>query len=115
MIFLGQIQPVTNAARCAAAVLGLLALAGCGDYTSDYPDLMPTEQLLSQPVLPAHAAGTDESPLEVEAALTARASRATASTARRGADAGSTDLAARAAALQSRAKALSQISMEDAD
>lgn len=95
-----------------AVALALLALAGCGDYSADYPDLMPTDQLLAEPALLAHAAGSAQSPLALETALATRAESAGHRAAPR-IDTG--DLAVRAKALQARAKTLSQTPMGDAD
>lgn len=92
--------------------LTLLALAGCGDYSADYPDLMPTDQLLTEPTLPAHAASSAQSPLAMETALTTRADSAGHRAAPR---LDTSDLAARAKALQARAKTLSQTPMEGED
>ena len=94
---------------CALAVL-VPVLTGCSDRMGDYPKLLPTEQLLADPALPAHAA---DAPEDIDAALEARA----AGLARRATAAAPTpatgDLAARATALRERAQALSQTSPSD--
>lgn len=105
-----QLRPVRDWTGRATLALALLTLAGCGDYSADYPDLMPTDQLLAEPALPAHAAGSEKSPLALETGLIARAKGA-GHHAPSHMDTG--DLAARAQALQSRAKALSQTPMGD--
>ena len=51
----------------------LLILAACGRADGDYPRLLPTDQVLAQPVLPAHAAPVAESPVAVEATTEAQA------------------------------------------
>lgn len=96
------------------AMIAFLALAGCGDYTADYPSLMPTDQLLAAPALPAHAAEAATSPDAVEGGLAAkqgalhgRADRALAQ------GGGSGNLAARAAALRARAKTLAATPVQD--
>lgn len=98
----------------ATALLIISSLAACGDYSADYPALMPTDQVLAQPDLPAHAAGAARSPQAIEDSLTARAAHLAGGKAARppatGAGAGG-DLEARAAALQSRAAALARTPM----
>ena len=61
-------------ARPTAAMTGILALAvmaGCDDGR-DYPSLLPTDQVLAQPALPAHAGGVGTDPAAVTDALMAR-------------------------------------------
>lgn len=93
----------TGRLACAAA----LALAGCGDQAAEYPALMPTDQLLASPTLPAHALDAADSVDATAGGLTAqrdalhgRADRAIAQGGRTG------DLAARADALRERARVL---------
>ena len=82
-----------------ALPLCLLALAGCGDPAfEDYPRLLPVEQVLAEPVLPAHAAAD---PAAVQGEL--KAGRDALKARAAGRPAGTGDLAARAAALQARA------------
>lgn len=92
--------------------VALLALAGCGDQTAEYPALMPTDQLLAPPTLPAHARDAASSADTTAAGLGAqrdalhgRADRAIAQGGQTG------DLAARAQALRERAKALAATSV----
>ena len=61
-------------ARPTAAMTGILALAvmaGCDDGR-DYPSLLPTDQVLAQPALPAHAGGVGTDPAAVTDTLMAR-------------------------------------------
>ncbi|MFD2842364.1 hypothetical protein [Paracoccus cavernae] len=55
-----------------AALLMVAGLQACGDYTTDYPELAPTEQLLRDPVLPGHASGAARSGDTVKGELEAR-------------------------------------------
>ncbi|WP_199261726.1 hypothetical protein, partial [Paracoccus binzhouensis] len=55
------------------SALALAALTACGDDTSDYPALMPTDRLLAPPALPGHAADAATDPEAATAALDARA------------------------------------------
>lgn len=50
----------------------VLALAACGTE-GDYPDLLPTSQLLAEPAVPVHAQAAAADPAPVEAATDARA------------------------------------------
>ena len=56
--------------RYAPALLLLLAACSDGD---DYPRLLPTNQILAEPVLPAHAAPVADAPEAVAAQADARA------------------------------------------
>lgn len=97
-------------ARPTAAMTGILALAvmaGCDDGR-DYPSLLPTDQVLAQPALPAHAGGVGTDPAAVTDALMARRAALQAqSAAGGGTGLDASDLDRRAAALRARAKALS--------
>lgn len=99
------------ARRSIPGILAALALAGCGDAVGDYPALMPTDRLLAEPALPAHAAEVRDDPAPAGDALAARAGALS----RRGGGApGATDdLARRANALRARAEALSRRSLDD--
>ncbi|MBD9525289.1 MULTISPECIES: hypothetical protein [Paracoccus] len=55
--------------------LALLALAGCDDRIGDYPDLLPTDQILAEPNVPAHAADAATDPTAATDALKSRAAR----------------------------------------
>lgn len=56
-----------------AAALAL-ALAGCGgDDAGRFPALLPTQQILAEPVLPEHAAPAAASPAPTEAEAASRA------------------------------------------
>lgn len=92
----------------------VLALAGCGDQTAGYPALMPTDQLLAAPALPAHARDAANSADATAGSLTAqrdalhgRADRAIGRGGRTG------DLAARAEALRERARVLAATPIND--
>ena len=99
------------ARRSIPGILAALALAGCGDAVGDYPALMPTDQLLAEPALLAHAAEVRDDPAPAGDAL---ASRADALSRRGGGAPGTTDdLARRADALRARAEALSRRSLDD--
>ena len=91
---------------CAA----VLALAACGDPMGDYPSLMPTDQLLADPALPAHARDAANDPAATDAALQGRAAGLAGGAA--GTAAGAGDLARRADALRARADALSRQSLD---
>lgn len=55
-------------------VLSALALAGCGSGDDGrFPALLPTQQILAEPVLPDHAAAAAASPAPAEAEAAARA------------------------------------------
>lgn len=58
----------------ASALIACLALSACGS-DADYPQLLPTQQILAEPALPAHARGPAGplDPAAVEAAAAARA------------------------------------------
>lgn len=91
--------------RLIGGAIALMGLAACGDDTRDYPALLPTEQVLAEPAIPAHAAGAarDDS---LGAALDARGQ----ALARHAGPAPGrdSDLQRRADALRARAAALSQ-------
>lgn len=98
--------------RVAIGLGAALAMAGCGDQNTGYPALMPTDQLLAEPALPAHARDAARSVDETAGSLTAqrdalhgRADRAVSMGGQTG------DLAARATALRARAKALAATSV----
>lgn len=95
------------------AMLAASVLAACSDRTSDYPQLLPTDQVLAEPHIPGHAAGAAKDPRETEQALNARAARLAAS----GPVGPAADdtLAARAKALQSRAATLRKTSLDCPD
>ena len=59
--------------RRPALLLLLAALAACADPGGDYPRLLPTAQILAEPVLPAHAGPATTDPAAIETALAARA------------------------------------------
>ncbi|MDN5568681.1 MAG: hypothetical protein L0G27_08065 [Paracoccus sp. (in: a-proteobacteria)] len=61
---------MTHISRLALPLL--LTLAACGSQ-GDYPDLLPTSQLLAEPVVPNHAQVALSDPAPVEAAANARA------------------------------------------
>jgi len=87
--------------------LALAMLAGCGDAGGDYPALMPTDRLLAEPALPAHALDAAQSPETVGSMLDGRA-RSLAGRAGTAAGTGDATLQRRAEALRDRAGALSQ-------
>lgn len=91
--------------------IALTTLAGCTDRMTDYPQLLPTDQLLAEPALPAHAADAAD---DLDGAGAALSSRAAGLSARAGqGNGGDADLAARAQALRQRAKVLRQTSLDD--
>lgn len=51
----------------------LLALGACDKQADTYPDLLPTAQVLAEPVLPAHSTDAITSPEAVDADASARA------------------------------------------
>ena len=53
------------------ALLVLTGLAACGDTSTDYPALMPTDQLLADPAIPGHAEIAASNPDQVAADLAA--------------------------------------------
>lgn len=89
---------------CAAGAV--LALAACGGERSDYPSLLPTDQVLAEPALPGHAADAATDPGVASGALDMRGRSLSARAGGRGTD--SADLAARAEALRQRAEALTR-------
>ena len=97
--------------RQICGALALLALAASGDPAGDYPALMPTDQLLAAPALPAHAAGAAEDPSPASAALDDRAGAlaARAGAAQSGNDAA---LQRRAEALRRRAREISEQALD---
>lgn len=97
-------RPVTG--RIGLALLMALGLQACGDSTSDYPQLAPTEALLRGPDIPAHAAAAATSGEGVKSQLEARRGSLQAQGARPSPAPDTSDLAARARALRSRADAL---------
>lgn len=48
-------------------------LAGCAAGASDYPGLLPTDQILAEPALPDHVPDAARSPAAVEAQAQTRA------------------------------------------
>ncbi len=99
---------VTGALPRLSILAPLLVLAACGDPSTDYPALLPTERMLAEPVIPGHAGIAASSPDQVVADLRAEGAALAVSQAQVTAadvtdDAG---LAARAKALQARAAAL---------
>lgn len=101
-----NIRPICGA-------LALAALAGCGDMTGDYPQLMPTDQLLAAPVLPEHARDAATDPGPASAALDARGRALAGQGAPLAADA--PGLEDRARALRERAQALAAQSLAQPD
>ncbi|MTH77499.1 hypothetical protein [Paracoccus aestuariivivens] len=97
-------------ARQIGWVLALLALTGCDDRIGDYPALLPTNQILAEPALPAHAADAAKDPTATTDALRGRAAGLTARAA--GPVAHDPDLADRADALRARANELSNASLD---
>lgn len=93
--------------------LALAVVAGCSDRIGDYPALLPTDQVVAEPHVPAHAKDAATDPQATSAALSARAEglRATGA-AGPGTDAA---LAARAEALRARAAALRQTRLDCPD
>ncbi len=89
-----------RADRIGGALMLLALAAGCSDRMADYPTLLPTQQILAEPALPAHAAQAGGDP---GAALTDRAAGLTQ---RRVGPVTDDALAARADALRQRAAAL---------
>ena len=61
---------MTHAPRLALILVA--ALAACGG-DGDYPELLPTSQLLAEPVVPVHAQAAAADPAPVEAATASRA------------------------------------------
>lgn len=99
-----------RARRNGLALAALLALAGCADRIGDYPALLPTDELLAEPDLPAHAADAATSDAGVAGGLQGRASGLAS---RVPAPAASDeDLTARADALRDRAAELSNTSLD---
>lgn len=92
--------------RIGAALLLAAGLQGCGDYTTDYPELAPTEQLLRDPVFPGHASGAARSGDAVKGELEARRGSLQAAGAGRAPAPDNGDLAQRAKDLRARADAL---------
>ncbi|QRZ14013.1 hypothetical protein JWJ88_04960 [Paracoccus methylovorus] len=90
--------------------MALTLLAACGDTGGDYPALLPTDRLLVEPALPAHAAEAGRDPAAISDKLDARgqslAGRAGAKPVP-----GDALLQQRAQDLRARAKALSQQSL----
>ena len=41
--------------RLIGGAMALMGLTACGGARSDYPALMPTDQILAEPAMPAHA------------------------------------------------------------
>lgn len=99
--------------RLILGAVALTGLAACGDDTRGYPALLPTAVMLAEPAIPAHAAdaAADDS---LGASLDARG-RALAAQAGAHPAPGSSDLNARADALRSRARELSQQSLDGPD
>lgn len=91
--------------------LAVLALAGCADRMTDYPKLLPTDQLLAEPHLPAHASDAATSPQAVAASLSGRAAALSGRAA--SGPAADSGLTARADALRKRAAELSQRSLDE--
>ena len=56
-----------------ATTLALLTLAGCAPATGDFPDLLPTAQVLAPPTLPDHAGPVTPSSQPVDAQVQSRA------------------------------------------
>lgn len=52
---------------------GLLALSACDKQANTYPKLLPTAQVLAEPVLPTHSTDAITSPEAVDAQASARA------------------------------------------
>ena len=96
--------------RLIGGAMALMGLTACGGARSDYPALMPTDQILAEPAMPAHAgdAARDDS---LGAGLDARG-RALAGRGQTGPVIKDHDLQSRADALRDRAKALSQQSLD---
>ena len=96
--------------RLIVGAMALMGLAACGGARDDYPALMPTDQILAEPAMPAHAgdAARDDS---LGAALDARG-RALAGGGRIGSVGSDADLTRRADALRERAKTLSEQSID---
>ncbi len=92
--------------RIGAALLMVAGLQACGDYTTDYPELAPTEQLLRDPVLPGHASGAARSGDTVKGELEARRGSLQSAGAGRAPAPDTGDLAQRAKDLRARADAL---------
>ncbi|WP_209021242.1 hypothetical protein [Paracoccus ravus] len=97
-------------ARRIALACALLALAGCDDRIGDYPELLPTDQILAEPNLPAHAAESARDPSAATAGLTSRASALKANTP--GQVANDESMSGRADALRARADALAQTQLD---
>lgn len=64
---LGAMKHVLIPVACA------LALSGCGGAPETYPRLLPTDEILAEPVLPDHAPDAATSPAAVDAEAAARA------------------------------------------
>lgn len=60
--------------------LGLMVLAGCDDRLGDYPQLLPTDQILADPAIPGHASATAQDPAAVTQDLQGRAAALSKST-----------------------------------
>lgn len=58
---------------CPALLCALLSLTACGRQEDGYPELLPTDRILAEPTLPAHAGAAAASPAQVDAEAEARA------------------------------------------
>ncbi|NHF72467.1 hypothetical protein [Paracoccus xiamenensis] len=92
-----------------SGLISLLALAGCGDPSGDYPALLPTDRLLAEPSIPGHAGIAATSPDQVVSDLTSAGAALSVSQSQVTAADVTDDaaLAARAEALRAKAAALS--------
>ncbi|WBU61563.1 hypothetical protein [Paracoccus albus] len=100
-----------------ALILVPLMLAACGDRAGDYPDLLPTDQLLAEPSIPSHAQIAAGSPDQVRSDLESAGAALAVSSAEVTAQDGAIDpaLPPRAEALRRRARALSDVDLDCED
>lgn len=56
-----------------AVLCALLSVTACGGGDGAYPALLPTERILAEPVLPAHAADAAQGPAQADTTAAARA------------------------------------------
>lgn len=104
---MAQKHPISRAIPLPLGLLLAFSLAGCGDYTADYPALAPTDSLLAPPALPSHAQAAAKDPAAVTGSLEAERNRleGRAKAASSGGHSNG-DLAERARKLRERAEAL---------
>ena len=100
-----------------ALILVPLVLQACGDHDGNYPDLLPTDQLLAEPSIPGHAQIAASSPDQVRSDLESAGAALAVSSAEVTAQDSAVDpaLQDRAEALRRRARALSDANLDCED